>query len=72
MFRVFNFGSSPNDSSSSRPGAKKLFTMSFDFIALVMQLSGALVWPILQWINHTRAEIELISAWALPVGMLEN
>ena len=72
MFRVFNFGSSPNDSSSSRPGAKKLFAMSFDFIALVMQLSGALVWPILQWINHTRAEKELISAWALPVGMLEN
>ena len=70
MFRVFNFGSSPNDSSSSRPAAQKFFVLSLDFLALLTQLSGALAWPILQWMNYSSAEAKLISSWALPAGML--
>ena len=72
LFRVLNFGSSPNDSSSSRPAAKKFFVMSLDFLALLIQLSGALAWAILQWMNYSTAENKLISAWALPAGMLRN
>ena len=68
FFRVLNFGNSPNDSSDTRPGAKKTLILSLDFIALVMQLSGALAWPILQWTDHSTAEDQLMSAWALPVG----
>ena len=63
-----NFGNSPNDNASTRPAAKKTLVFSLDVIALVMQLSGALAWPILQWTDHSTAEDQLTSAWALPVG----
>ena len=67
-----NFGNSPNDSSTSRPAAKKGFILTLDFLAFVVQLSGALIWPLLQWMNKSKAENQLLSTWALPVGMLKN
>ena len=60
---------SPNDNSSTRPKTTKTLVFTLDFVALVMQLSGALAWPILQWTNHSTADDQLMSAWALPVGM---
>ena len=40
-----------------------------DVVAVLCQLSGALVWPILQWIGYYdkgRTEV----AWAIPVGLI--
>ena len=68
LFRVLNFGNSPNDSSLSRPMMKKTMIFAIDLIALFSQLSGAFAWPILQWTNNSTQKEKLTSAWALPVG----
>ena len=76
LFRALNFGNSPNDSSLTRPVFKKIAIFSLDVAALIMQLSGALAWPILQWTDNSTQEYQLMSAWALPIGksneMIEN
>ena len=66
--RILNFGGSPNDSSVSRPTTKKSIIFAIDLVALSAQLSGALAWPILQWIDKSTQEEKLMTAWALPVG----
>ena len=68
LFRALNFGNSPNDSSITRPVFKKIAIFSLDVAALIMQLSGALAWPILQWTDNSTQEYQLMSAWALPIG----
>ena len=47
---------------------KKIAIFSGDFVALFMQLSGALAWPILEWTDNSTQKSEMMSAWALPVG----
>ena len=41
-----------------------------DIFAILAQLSGALVWPILQWTNHSMSKETLSYPWSLPLGLI--
>ena len=41
-----------------------------DIFAIFVQLSGALVWPILQWTDNSMAKESLTYPWSLPLGLI--
>ena len=44
--------------------------INLDIFALVTQLSGAFVWPILQWVMKSESDYEFHHSWSLPLGMI--
>ena len=41
-----------------------------DILAICAQLTGAILWPILQWTDTSKAKDEMEFAWSLPIGLI--
>ena len=43
------------------------FKTPLDILAICAQLTGAILWPILQWTDTSKAKDEMEFAWSLPI-----
>ena len=46
------------------------FKTPLDILAICAQLTGAILWPILQWTDTSKAKDEMEFAWSLPIGLI--
>ena len=46
-----------------------VLVLLFNALALLAQVSGPLLWPVLHWTDHSTQHRKLTNAWAVLVGM---